>query len=194
MTFPLTIFPVTLIATIYAVSGPKASRHAPTAPRFLDTERHVPKDGPVRSDNVIKHIGIAFAIAVVLYIASFSWIQHRRTFKGPWEITFATDANGGPSLKVSQPYLKISETIDFPGQKTALTNLNSALRFNEPVNTLPFGEMVFQDPTFLPGSVVMRLFGHQIELLPRVLIVDHKEIPWRSGESLEVGQPVKSSP
>jgi hypothetical protein len=153
---------------------------------FLDSGRRVPKDGAMRSDGVIRHFAIAFAIAVVLYIVSFGWIQHRRVFKGPWEITFASDAAGRPSLQISEPMLKISETIAFPGRKIAPASLARVQRFDEPVTTLPFGEMVFQDPTFLPGTVTMRLFGHEIELLPRVLIIDKKEIPWRAGQTVEV--------
>jgi hypothetical protein len=140
----------------------------------------------MRSDGVIKHFAFAFAIAVALYILSFGWIQHRRVFKGPWEITFVTDAAGQPSLAISEPSLKISQIIAFPGQKIAPTNLARAQRFDEAVTNLPFGEMIFQDPTFLPGTVTMRLFGHEIELLPRVLIIDKKEIPWRAAQTVEV--------
>ena len=140
----------------------------------------------MRSEGAIKHFAFAFAIAVVLYIVSFGWIQHRRVFKGPWEITFASDAAGHPSLAIAEPVLKISQNVAFPGQKIAPTNLARVQRFDEAVTNLPFGEMIFQDPTFLPGTVTMRLFGHEIELLPRVLIVDKKEIPWRAGQTVEV--------
>jgi hypothetical protein len=140
----------------------------------------------MRSDGAIRHFAIAFTIAIVLYIASFGWIQHRRVFKGPWEITFATDAAGQPSLLISEPMLKISQTIAFPGRKIAPANLARVERFEEAVTNLPFGEMIFQDPTFLPGTVTMRQFGHEIELLPRVLIIDKKEIPWRVGQTFEV--------
>ena len=82
--------------------------------------------------------------------------------------------------------LKISQTITFPGQKIALANLARVERFEEAVTNLPFGEMIFQDPTFLPGTVTMRQFGHEIELLPRVLIIDKKEIPSGAGQVVEV--------
>jgi hypothetical protein len=140
----------------------------------------------MRYDGIFKHLAFAFAIAVVLYIVSFGWIQHRRTFKGPWEVTFITDAAGQPSLLVSEPYLKISEKIAFPGQKIQPANMNQMQRLSEAVATLPFGEVVFQDPTFLPGTFTMRLFGHEIEFLPRVLIIDKKEIPWGSTPTVEV--------
>ncbi|MGD0815577.1 MAG: hypothetical protein ABSA83_18445 [Verrucomicrobiota bacterium] len=146
----------------------------------------MPKDGAMRSDGSIRHFAIAFAIAVVVYFAGFGWIQHRRVFKGPWEITFATDAAGRPSLLISEPVLKISQKIAFPDRKIASANLAREQRFDEAVTNLPFGEMIFQDPTFLPGTVTMRQFGHEIELLPRVLIIDKKEIPWRAGQTIEV--------
>ncbi len=44
--------------------------------------------------------------------------------------------------------------------------------------------MRFMDTTSLPGTVVLKLFGHEIQLMPRVLTVDKKERPWRSEETL----------
>jgi hypothetical protein len=140
----------------------------------------------MRADSSIRHFGFAFAIAVVLYVAGFGWIQHRRVFKGPWEITFITDGAGRPSLLISEPRLKISGKIVFPGRQIASANLARMQRFDGAVTRLPFGEMIFQDPTFLPGTVTMRQFGHEIELLPRILIIDKKEIPWRAGQTVEV--------
>jgi hypothetical protein len=140
----------------------------------------------VRSDGIIKHFALALVIAVALYIVSFGWIQHRRTFKGPWEITFATDAAGRPALDIAQATLKISQEIDFPSQRIAPIHPDRTVRFDEAVTNLPFGEMIFQDPTFLPGTVTMRLFGHEIELLPRVLIIDKKEVPWRAGQPIKL--------
>jgi hypothetical protein len=44
------------------------------------------------------------------------------------------------------------------------------------------------DPTFLPGTLTFRLFGHEIELLPRVLMLDHQEHLWRSDEVIRLGK------
>jgi hypothetical protein len=30
------------------------------------------------------------------------------------------------------------------------------------------------------------LFGHEIELMPRVLVVNKTEIPWRSGATIDI--------
>ena len=42
------------------------------------------------------------------------------------------------------------------------------------------GEIVFQDSTFLPGTLTLKLFGHMVEFLPRVMIIDRREVPWAS--------------
>ena len=44
---------------------------------------------------------------------------------------------------------------------------------------VPFGKCVFMDTTFMPGTVTFDLFGHEIELLPRALIIDRQDHPWQ---------------
>jgi hypothetical protein len=140
----------------------------------------------MRSDGLLKHLAICAAIAVVFYVTVFGWIQHRRNFKGPWEATFRADAAGTPALVISQTNLHISETIVFPGQTVQPANLSRAIVFGPTPPALPFGELLFQDPTFLPGTVTLRLFGHQVEVFPRALTVDKKEYPWQAGAVVEV--------
>ena len=140
----------------------------------------------MRSDGLLKHLALCLLIAVVFYVAAFSWIQHRRTVNGPWEVCFRTDAAGMPSLLILQTNLNVSQTLRFPGRALAPANLCRTVGFARPPAALPFGELIFQDPTFLPGTVTLRLFDHQIELLPRVLAIDQKEYPWRAGSQIEV--------
>ncbi|MCB1127560.1 MAG: hypothetical protein KDM81_13790, partial [Verrucomicrobiae bacterium] len=102
-------------------------------------------------------------------------------------IRFASDTNGVPSITVGQSHLGIRGVqLTFSG-----TNLPSAgdpvvLRFDDPAmeSQLPFGRVLFLDSTFLPGTVTLGLFGNEIELLPRVLIVNKQEHPWKSGEKV----------
>ena len=141
----------------------------------------------MRSDGLLKHLAISLAIAVVFYIAFFGWVEHRRTARGPWEVTFRTDAAGTPALLISQTKLHISETVVFPGQTVQPPSLLRPMAFGQtPPAALPFGELIFQDPTFLPGTVAMRLFGHVVELFPRVLTVDKKEYSWQSNAVVQV--------
>jgi hypothetical protein len=137
-------------------------------------------------DGLFKHLAICLVIAVVFYVAAFGWIQHRRTARGPWVADFRADAAGTPALLISQTNLNISETIVFPGQTVLPANVSRTIVFGQTPPALPFGELIFQDPTFLPGTVTMRLFGHVVELLPRILTVDKKEYPWQSGAVIQL--------
>ena len=138
-------------------------------------------------ENILKHAGVALVIAVALYAASFGWIEHRRTFKGPWEVTFQSDGAGRPAIVIRQAALAIGQTVAFPGE-TVTPNLTVIERFAESTNEMPFGKVVFQDPTFLPGTLTMDLFGHEVEALPRVLIIDKKEVAWAPNGRVEVGK------
>ena len=140
------------------------------------------------SDSLAKHLAIALAIAVVFYVAGFTWIEHRRVVKGPWQVTFLSDAAGQPAISIAQPMLNISEKLSFPGEQAGRANLYVAMQFRQPMTHLPFGEMIFQDALFLPGTVAMRLFGHQVELLPRTLVIDNVEHPWERGKELSVSR------
>jgi hypothetical protein len=129
-------------------------------------------------DSFIRIAAIAAAIAAVFYLVFFNWMQNRHTSKGPWEITFITDSNGTPSLAINQSKLQLSHRIIFNNAKLPQTNMQQKVLFDEAVKDIPFGKMQFQDPTFLPGNVTMEQFGHQVQLLPRVLKVDKQEHAW----------------
>jgi len=96
-------------------------------------------------------------------------------------------------LRISQPRLAITnQEVIFsvppqPGSPAPLT-------FADPKPVpfdLPFGKCIFMDTTFLPGSVTFGLFGHTVELLPRTLIIDNQEQPWRSNLRIEVPEIAK---
>jgi hypothetical protein len=139
----------------------------------------------MRPNGIFKHIVAALVIAVVFYSVTFAWIERRRAANGPWQITFQADAAGAPSLAISEAKLNISQAVRFPRDHTT-PNLSQTITFGQDTPDLPFGEMLFQDPTFLPGTVTMRLFGHHVQLLPRVLTIDGKEYPWHSTNEIEV--------
>ena len=143
----------------------------------------------MKSDNPLRHFAITFGIAVLVYVIFYAGIEHRRTRNGPWQVVFTNDSIGAPTLLINQPKLAITNLqITFAGE----TNSNSApalLVFNTPRQTpydVPFGKCVFMDTTFLPGTVVFDLFGHEIQLMPRVLTIDKKEIHWQSSATIGV--------
>jgi hypothetical protein len=143
----------------------------------------------MKSDNLLRHLVVPFAIALVVYVISYSWIEHRRTRKGPWEVTFTNDISGAPTLVINQPSLAITNLqITFSGE-TNRTNMSLSFRTPQEVPwDLPYGKCVFMDTTFLPGTITIDLFGHEVELIPRVLTIDQKEMPWVSGKTIAVAR------
>ncbi|HSU55054.1 MAG TPA: hypothetical protein VLT36_13425, partial [Candidatus Dormibacteraeota bacterium] len=135
---------------------------------------------------------IAFGIAIVVYVISYSWIEHRRTHKGPWQVTFTTNSVGAPLLIVNQSNLGLtnvpivlppttSSTTNVPGTKASPLPVSLTFQAPKPVPyPVPFGQCIFMDTTFLPGTLTFNLGGHEIELLPRTVILDHEEHSWKS--------------
>ena len=142
----------------------------------------------MKADKPAKHFLLAFLLALLIYAVSYYGIEHRRTRNGPWQIMFTNGPEGVPLMVVNQFTLAITNVqYRFPGAIVTSTNRPSTTRidFGQPQPVpypVPFGRCIFMDTTFLPGTLTFDLFGHEIELLPRVLIIDHEEHRWRSGE------------
>src|SRR6267142_6132974 len=102
-------------------------------------------------------------------------------------------------MVIDQPKLAITNVeISFPEQAVNSTQKPRTLVFSQPQPVpydVPFGKCVFMDTTFLPGTLTFQLFGHEIELLPRVLVLDRQEHAWKSGEivALNVLSPTNAS-
>ena len=58
-------------------------------------------------NNPLRHFVAAFLIALLGYYVVYHAIEHRRTRKGPWVVTFR-QAPDGPSLVINQPTLHIT--------------------------------------------------------------------------------------
>lgn len=136
-----------------------------------------------------KHALLVFLACVVFYVAGFNAMQWWRGRRGPWEVTFRVEPQGTPVIEITQPRLGVSNvTVRFAGTNQSALPQPVSIRFDEPTKgeRVPFGRVKFLDTTFLPGTVTFDLFGHELELLPRTLIVDKQEHPWRVGERLEL--------
>jgi hypothetical protein len=137
--------------------------------------------------DVWKHFALAAVFAIVLYAGSYSFIEHLRQRKGGWQVTFESDATGLPAVIVAQPRLSITNVqFRFLGEKITATNFRETIVFDRPITNAPFGQIIFIDTTFLPGTIAFEFFGHEVQLLPRVLVVNRREVAWRSGESTEL--------
>jgi hypothetical protein len=142
----------------------------------------------MRLEGPAKHFILAFLLALAGYIVFYQGIEHRRTRNGPWRVIFTTGSNEVPTIVIDQPRLGITNVqIRFAGEMLPAANRSITLLFGQPRAVpyeVPFGRCVFLDTTFLPGTVTFQLFGHEIELLPRVLVIDRQERRWRSGSAL----------
>lgn len=141
----------------------------------------------MKADGLLRHLLTAFVIALVVYFVAYTGIEHRRTYKGPWRVTFTNAESGVPVIVINQLTLGITNVqITFPGASPP-TNSPETIAFDQPHPVpypVPFGKCLFMDTTFLPGTVVFELYGHEIQLIPRVLTIDKEEQPWHSGASI----------
>ncbi len=91
---------------------------------------------------------------------------------------------------IDEPRLGITNlNILFPGRTAPATN--TVMVFDQPQEVpfpVPFGNCVFMDAISLPGTVAFSMFGHEIQLIPRVLTIDKREYPWQSNATLEAGR------
>src|SRR5688500_18039178 len=141
----------------------------------------------MRSGFGAKSIVLLFVCVLGLYFAVFYGIEYTRKRKGAWEVNFLTDSQGNPSIAVYQPRLNISSMeVVFSGEKVAQSNFSQRVIFDRPKKPVPFGKVIYEDLTFLPGVVTFDFFGHELELLPRVLIVNKHEVPWKSDSVVEL--------
>jgi hypothetical protein len=151
----------------------------------------------MKSDGPMKHFILAFLLAIICYAFFYHNIENRRTRKGPWEITFTNDASGNPAMVINHPRLAITNAqITFTNQRVGTAFVPATIIFDQPRPVpypVPLGACVFMDTTFLPGTVTLQLFNHEIELLPRVLVIDHQEHPWLSGSTITL-HPASTSP
>lgn len=143
----------------------------------------------MKSDNPWKHVLAAFLLAVLVYAVAYSFIEHRRVRKGPWQIAFATDPKShSPCLVINQPVLGLTNIqIVFPNEAVPAGNFPITNSYDQPRQVpfpVPFGECVFMDTTFLPGTLTIRAYGHEIEFLPRTMVIDHTERSWPSNEAI----------
>ncbi len=135
----------------------------------------------MNSRGELQHFVYAALMALGLYLGFFYGCEYRRNVKGPWQVTFTTDTNGQPAIVIDQPALRIASVqIVFAGEPRPAVQTPQTVFFASPTNEAPFGKVIFRDTTFLPGTITFDLFGHEIELLPRVLGIDRREHAWQS--------------
>ncbi len=145
----------------------------------------------MKSKSLLTQLAAVFLAALTVYVLAYQGIEWRRVRSGPWRLSFIRDAAGAPAVLINQPMLGITNVlILFPGETFPVpTNSGTVLALEQPQPVpfaVPFGRCVFMDATSLPGTLAFELFGHEIQLLPRVLTIDKAEQPWRSEARLSL--------
>lgn len=134
-----------------------------------------------------KSIIVTVALAVIFYFIAYGWLSRRQSGKGPWQVVFATNATGVPSLTISQPALAISNVvIRFPGESIGASNGTGTAAFNKPRTPTPFGRVVYDDLMFQPGVVALDCFGHVVEMLPRALGLNGVAFNWTNNATYDL--------
>jgi hypothetical protein len=131
---------------------------------------------------------LLFVACVIGYALVFRWIEHRRVANAPWTVTFTEDGNQ-PSIEITQTNLNLQRIRITFADAPRTTNTTQIVEFAQARNVpfdLPFGQCVFQDTLFQPGTIAMKMFGHEIQLMPRALTIDGKERTWQSGEQIKL--------
>ena len=129
---------------------------------------------------------VAAGLAILgLYFVVFYGIEGCRKAKGPWRVAFST--NRTPAIQITQARLKVACTIRFHDEAAETTNaLPREVAFDRPKKSVPFGHVIYEDLMQLPGVVTLDLFGHEVELLPRTLIVNKRAIPWTAQMAVDL--------
>ena len=139
----------------------------------------------MKSDRLGKHLVIVALATCVAYFAFYglgTWLGLR---SGPWQAEFLV-AEGVPTMRVSQPNKSIRAELKFPGETLEMAAPSTIVFTNVLRTNTPFGTVVFQDLTYLPGVVTLNCFGHELELLPRTLVVDRRQIGWPDAAGVTV--------
>jgi hypothetical protein len=154
----------------------------------------------MKADNPARHFITAFLIALAVYFLAYRFIEHQRLRHGPWMLEFTTNSAGIPEVGISQLPLGLTNihlvfSDERPPEGFAPGGQKSFATPKPVPYALPFGQCIFMDTTFLPGTLTLNLFNHEIELLPRTMIIDHDEHRWKAGETISLaGKPASASP
>jgi len=135
-------------------------------------------------DRLSRHLLVAFLLSLTGYVLVYWFIESRRVADTAWVVAFQTEAEGRPVLEIRQ------ETMGLGPVRIRIdtTNITPAvprqeIEFSKPRPfpfEVPLGQCIFQDATFLPGTVVLEIGGIQIQMLPRALTIGTNEFTWAS--------------
>jgi hypothetical protein len=132
--------------------------------------------------NTWKSVALTFVLAAVFYCFAYSWMTRWQTGRGPWLVEFGTNVAGRPQMIITQPALGLSNiTVCFEGETLAPTDRTGTVAFSKPRQPTPFGEVIYDDLMRQPGVITLDLFGHEVELIPKHLVLNRHPVGWTNG-------------
>ena len=144
----------------------------------------------MKPDRLSRHLLIGFVIALGIYITFFWFIEGRRAAQTPWIVWYEVDANGRAKLEISQKTLGLGPVeIRFAAATTNNTLARTQVTFLNPKpvpRSMPVGRCLFEDLTFLPGTVALNIANTDIQMLPRALTMGTNEFSWQKARIIEV--------
>ena len=133
--------------------------------------------------------------ALAFYFIAYSWLTRKQTAQGAWQVLFTNDVAGVPELVIQQTNRGISNLhVRFVDEKLSPTQKTGMVEFRNPQMPAPFGVVIYDDLMFLPGTVTLDCFGHEVELLPRTLVLNRKPVAWASNTTNELKAAMKLPP
>ncbi len=143
----------------------------------------------MKQDRLMRHLIIAFALSLALYVTLFWLIERRRVVQTPWVVRMESDGAGLALVEISQESLGLGPVrIQIQGA-TSPPLASTRIEFASPKpfpRPLPLGECLFEDLTFFPGTVVLKVADAKIQMLPRALTIGTNEFGWSTSQSIAV--------
>lgn len=128
-------------------------------------------------------------LALAGYVGFYACDARLRSRDGPWEVEFFQDRDGTPALRIMQERLGIQDVqIRFSGERLPEQSgtLPARVRFDQPTTQVPYGTVAFDDLMYLPGTVVLHCFGHEVQLVPRRLYLNRSGMGWTNGARMDL--------
>jgi len=145
----------------------------------------------MKQERFSRHLLIAFGLSLALYVFGYWFIESQRVSDGPWQVSFKTNDMGIVELTVQQESKHLGPVmVRFAGTRASGSNDTTTIRFDTP-RPVPFpvpgGQCVFQDTTFLPGTVVLEFGSNTIQMIPRGLTIGTNEFAWEIDKVISLG-------
>jgi hypothetical protein len=152
----------------------------------------------MKPERFSRHLLTAFGLSVALYVFGYWFIESQRVADTPWLVSFTTNATGVVAVKVQQDSKSLGPvTIQLKEPNSKAPEGTASIRFDTP-RAVPFpvpgGQCIFQDTTFLPGTVVLELGSKTVQMIPRVLTIGTNEYAWEAGKVIRADTVTPASP